>query len=455
MAKEKYEDMVPPQNIEAEKSVLGSILIDNSYLSIVMNHIGENDFYLSIHNKIFNNMLELFKENKPIDIVTLSEQLKKNKELDEIGGVSYLSSLIESVGVASHAEHYAKIVKEKSLLRNLIRVCNDIVKKCFEDSDEGEEIIDWAESEVFNLAQNRVTTGFTSIKDLMEHSFDVIEAMYKKEGGAFGIPTGFIDLDRATGGLHPQEFVIIAGRPGMGKTTFGLNIATNIAISYQKPVAVFSFEMSKEDLMRRILCSEGRINHDKLRKGFIGDREWAALTNAASRLGDAPIYIDDTANLSVLEVKARARRLQAEKGLGLVVIDYLQLMPGRGMRGESRQQEISDICRALKIMAKELNVPVIALSQLSRESEKRKGKDKRPILSDLRDSGSIEQDADLVLFIYREEFYDRGGEHPEWKGIAEIIIGKQRHGASGITINLSFQGEYTRFENLTHRGVPV
>ncbi|RLD18263.1 MAG: replicative DNA helicase [Caldiserica bacterium] len=453
--KEGFEDKAPPQNLDAERSVLGSILIDNSYLPIVLQHIDEEDFYSQAHKKIFFCILELFKENQPIDIITLTEKLKKKKELEEVGGVTYISGLIDSVGVAAHAEEYAKIVKEKSLLRKLIHTCNNIVKKCFEDSERGEEIIDWAESEVFTLAQKKITTGFFSLQEVMERSFEVIEKMWKKGGIGFGIPTGFIDLDRLTGGLHPQEFIVIAGRPGMGKTTFGLNIATNVALNEKIPVAIFSFEMSKEDLVKRILCSEGRVNHDRLRKGMIGDSDFARLTTAASKLADAPIYIDDTANLSVLEVKARSRRLQAEKGLGLVLIDYLQLMPGRGLRADSRQQEISEICRALKIMAKELNIPVIALSQLSRETEKRKGKDKRPVLSDLRDSGAIEQDADLVLFIYRPEVYDTSNEHPEWKGLAEIIIGKQRHGASGVSVNLTFLGEYTRFENLETKGVVI
>lgn len=445
---ERFEDKVPPQDLDAERSVLGSILIDNAWLPVVIHHLDTADFYMDSHRRIYESMLELFSKNTPADLITVSDVLRKKKVFDEVGGSGYLATLMDGVSVASHAEHYAEIVKAKALLRNLIRACHEIIAKSYENAEEGEEVLDWAEAQIFGIAQRIIKTGFTSIQEIMEHSFDVIEEMYKRKGQPPGLSTGFSDLNKLTGGLHPQEYVVIAGRPGMGKTSFGLNIACHVAKAEKRPVAIFSFEMSKDELMKRLLCSEGKVNHEKLRQGYIGERDWEGLTNAAARLAEAPVYIDDTASLSVLEVKARARRLQAEKGLALVVIDYLQMMPGRGNRVESRQQELAEISRALKIMSKELNVPVIALSQLSRESEKRKGDDKRPVLSDIRDSGAIEQDADLVLFIYRKDYYDR--ESADSTNIAEIIIGKQRHGPLG-TVKLVFQGTYTRFENLTLR----
>ncbi len=438
---------IPPQNIEAEQSVLGSMLIEEEAVSKVIDILDRNAFYYETHQDIFDVILDLFNKHKAIDLITVTEELKKRKLIEKIGGAGYLTTLINSVATAANVEHYARIVKEKAILRNLIYVSNQIINDCYRESEEVETILDKAQQNVFNISQKRENKGFINIKEMIPQTIETVESLYHKKRKVPGISSGFIELDRMTNGFFPGQFIIVAGRPSMGKTSFGLNIALSVGIKEKLAVGIFSLEMSKHELLMRLLCTEGRIDAHKIRSGTLSKRDWNALTNAASVLSEAPINIDDTPGISVLEIKSRARRLQAERGLGLIIIDYLQQMPGRTGRAEYRQIELSEISRALKIMAKELNVPVIAISQLSRETEKRKGKDKRPILSDLRDSGAIEQDADMVLFIYREEVYSRENTAPEFENIAEIIIGKQRNGPVGV-VKLAFIKEYTRFENL-------
>ncbi len=444
-------DKVPPQNPDAEKSVLGSMLIEKEAIPKTIGVLKESDFYFETHQQIFKSILELYDKNKAVDLITLAEELKKRKQIESIGGIPYLQGLINSVSTAANVDHYAKIVKEKGVLRNLIKEATGIVTECYSDSREVEKVLDKAEQSIFSISQHRVTPGFVPLSEMVEDTFETIEALFNKKDKVPGIASGFKDLDEKTTGFHSSNLIIVAGRPMMGKTSLALNIAANVAINQKKSVAIFSLEMSRDELFLRFLCSEARVSSKKVRTGYIAKRDWGVLTGAASRLSEAPIYIDDSPSLSVLEMKARARRLQTEKGLDLVIVDYLQLMPGRTGRVEHRQQELSEVSRSLKIMAKELEIPVIALSQLSRETEKRKGKDKRPVLSDLRDSGAIEQDADLVLFIYREELYDQHQEHPELAGVTEVIIGKHRHGKTNEKVALSFLQDYTRFESYSGR----
>jgi len=435
---------LPPQNLEAEQSVLGGILIENYSINKVMEVLKPDDFYREAHRKIYKSLIDLSERDEPADLITLTNELRNNDHLDSIGGASYIASLIDSVPTAANIEYYAKIVKEKAILRKLIQTSTEIITQSYEDRGDVEGFLDEAERAIFDISENRVRPSFYPMRDIVKESFKILERLYEKKELVTGIPSGFKDLDRMTAGFQPSDLIIVAGRPSMGKTAFCLNLAQNAAIQKKIPTAIFSLEMSKEQLGIRMLCSEAHVEGTKLRSGFLSESDWPRLTIAAGNLSDAPIYIDDTAALSILELRAKARRLKIEHGgLGLVIVDYLQLMKGR-TRVESRQQEISEISRSLKALAKELNIPVIAVSQLSRKTEERTGN--RPQLSDLRESGAIEQDADLILFIYRDEIYNRSEENPN-KGKAEIIIGKQRNGPTG-KVDLAFLDKFTTFKEL-------
>jgi len=438
---------LPPQHIEAEQSVLGGILIENYAINKVLEILKPDDFYRESHRKIYEALIVLSERDEPADSITLTNELKNSGHLDSVGGVSYVASLIDLVPTAANIEYYAKIVKEKAILRKLIQTSTEIITQSYEDRGDVEGFLDEAERAIFDISENRVRPSFYPIKDVVKGSFKILERLYEKKELVTGVPSGFKDLDRMTAGFQPSDLIIVAGRPSMGKTAFCLNVAQYAAIEKKTPVAIFSLEMSKEQLVIRMLCSEAHVEGTKLRSGFLSESDWPRLTIAAGNLSDAPIYIDDTAALSVLELRAKARRLKTERGgLGMLIVDYLQLMKGR-TRVESRQQEISEISRSLKALAKELNIPVIAVSQLSRKTEERTGN--RPQLSDLRESGAIEQDADLILFIYRDEVYNRSEENPN-RGKAEIIIGKQRNGPIG-KIELAFLDKFTTFKEL-YRG---
>lgn len=437
---------VPPQNIDAEQSVLGAILIENDAVYNAVEILGVDDFYKEAHRRIFLAMIDLSEKNEAIDLVTITEYLKKKNDLDIAGGATYISQLSNAVPTAANIRYHAKIVHEKAILRNLIHTATEIVTRGYEDTRDVEELLDYAENSIFNISEKKIKPSFTAVKEIIKNSFEAIERLSEKKERVTGAPTGFLDLDLMTSGFQPADLIIVAGRPSMGKTAFCLSIAQHVGIEKGAPVAIFSLEMAKEQLVIRMLCSESRVDSHKLRSGFLSKSDWPRLTTAAGRLSEAPIFIDDSAGTSVLEMKAKARRLKAEHGLSLIVVDYLQLMSGRSdkRRGgsDNREQEISEISRSLKALAKELSVPVIALSQLNRAVESRH--DKRPMLADLRESGAIEQDADVILFIYRDEVYKQTEEN---KGLAEIIIGKQRNGPVG-TVKLAFINSYTRFENL-------
>jgi len=434
---------LPPQNIEAEQSVLGGILIENDAINKVMEILTPEDFYRDAHRKIYNALINLSVRDEPADLITLTNELRKIDQLDAAGGASYIASLIDSVPTAANIEYYAKIVKEKSILRQLIQTSTDIITESYQDRSDVESFLDEAERSIFQISENRVRPSFYPIRDIVKQSFKTLERLYEKKELVTGVPSGFKELDQMTAGFQPSDLIIVAGRPSMGKTAFCLNVVQYAAIEKKTPVAVFSLEMSKEQLVIRLLCSEAHVEGTRLRTGFLSEGDWPRLTIAAGNLSEAPIFIDDTAALSVLELRAKARRLKADQGLGMLIIDYLQLMKGR-TRAESRQQEISEISRSLKAVAKELNIPVIAVSQLSRRTEERTGM--RPQLSDLRESGAIEQDADLILFLYRDEVYNRSEDNPN-RGKAEMIIGKQRNGPTG-KIELAFLSKFTTFKDL-------
>jgi len=432
-----------PHNLEAEQAVLGGILIDNEALYQVLETIKDEDFYRDTHRKIFRAYLELFEQNQPIDLVTVSEYLQNKGELEEIGGATYLASLVEAIPTASNIAYYAKIVKEKAILRKLIACASEIIEQCLSSTDDVEEILDRSERAIFEVAGQRIQTPYFPLKDIIKDTFETLQSFSQKGNYVTGVPTGFTDFDRLTSGLQPADLIIVAGRPSMGKTAFALNIAANAAIKHRIPVAVFSLEMSKEQVAIRMLCAEAKVDTQKFRSGFLADHDWQLLTEAATLLSEAPVFIDDTPAISILELRAKARRLKSEHNIGLVIVDYLQLMKGKG-RAERREQEISEISRSLKALAKELNVPVVALSQLNRRVEERE--DKRPRLADLRESGAIEQDADLIVFLYRDEVYNRREDNPN-RGIAEVIIGKHRNGPIG-KVKLAFLDKFTSFENL-------
>jgi replicative DNA helicase len=434
---------LPPQNLEAEQSVLGGILIENDAINKVLEILTPEDFYRDSHRKIFHALINLSVRDEPADLITLTNELRKMDQLDAAGGASYIASLIDSVPTAANIEYYAKIVKEKSILRQLIQTSTEIITESYQDRSDVESFLDEAERAIFQISENRVRPSFYPIRDIVKQSFKTLERLYEKKELVTGVPSGFKELDQMTAGFQPSDLIIVAGRPSMGKTAFCLNVAQYAAIEKRTPVAVFSLEMSKEQLVIRMLCSEAHVEGTKLRTGFLSEGDWPRLTIAAGNLSEAPIFIDDTAALSVLELRAKARRLKADQGLGMVIVDYLQLMKGR-TRADNRQQEISEISRSLKAVAKELNIPVIAVSQLSRRTEERTGM--RPQLSDLRESGAIEQDADLILFLYRDEVYNRSEDNPN-RGKAEVIIGKQRNGPTG-KIELAFLSKFTTFKDL-------
>ncbi len=434
---------LPPQSIEAEESVLGGVLLDNSALDRAVEVLSPDDFYREAHRKIMRAMIDLSQRSEPVDLITLTEALKARGELSDIGGATYLAELVDKVPTAANVAFYARIVHQKSVLRSLIQTATEIATAGYESSADVEQFLDDAEHKIFAISERKARPTFFRIRDIMVDSMKAIEEMYERKELVTGIPTSFVDLDRMTAGLQPSDLIIIAGRPSMGKTAFALNIAQNVALNPKSKtgVAVFSLEMSKEQLALRLLCGEARVDMSKVRSGFAQDRDFPKLVTAAGRLSDAPIYIDDTPALSVLELRAKARRLKRERDahLGLILVDYLQLM--RGHTGaDNREQEISGISRALKALAKELGLPVVALSQLNRQVETRA--DKRPIMADLRESGAIEQDADVIAFLYRPIVYDKNAE----ERAAEVIIAKQRNGPIG-TVNLTFMPEYTRFEN--------
>ncbi|MDF1525505.1 MAG: replicative DNA helicase [bacterium] len=434
---------VPPQNLEAERAVLGAILMDNESIYAVMEILDSSAFYQPSHRLIFSTMLELSERGDPIDIVTLAERLRSGGGLDKAGGPDYIPTLADEVPTAAGVVNYATIVREKATLRSLIEASTEIVHNCFETPGEVDQVLDDAERRIFAISEERIRSGFLSMKEIVKSSFKTIELLYEKKEHITGVPSGFADIDDLTSGFQPSDLIIIAGRPSMGKTAFCLSIAQYASMHKEKTVAVFSLEMAKEQLVMRMLCSEARIDAHRLRSGFLGQTDWPKLSTAAGRLADAAIYIDDTPAINSMEMRAKTRRLKAEKGLDLVIVDYLQLMSGR--RSDSREQEISEISRSLKALAKELGIPVLALSQLNRGVESRV--DKRPILADLRESGAIEQDADVIMFIYRDEVYNKDTMD---KGIAEVIIGKQRNGPVG-TKKLTWLDKYTRFEDLTTR----
>jgi replicative DNA helicase len=437
---------VPPQSLEAEESILSAILVANDTLPEILEILSPKDFYRSSHQKIFTAITELFSRNDPIDLVTLTNILRERGWLEEIGGATYLANLVDTVPLAVNAQHYAKIVHDKACLRQLIEKSNAIAKRCFEDRGDVENVIDYAESSIFEISENKIKPAFYPIGKIIEVNIDALEERQGNKALVTGVATGYTKLDELTAGLQKSDLIILAGRPGMGKTAFALNIAKNSAVDTNIPVAIFSLEMSKEQLSFRMLSSEARIDSSRLRRGFITQDDWIKITDAAGFLSQAPIFIDDSPNITVLEIRAKSRRLKMENDIGLIIIDYLQLMKGR-ISAERRDLEISEISRSLKALAKELNIPVLALSQLNRKLEERS--DKRPQLADLRESGALEQDADVVAFIYRDELYNKDENNPN-KGKAEIILAKQRNGPTGTAI-LTFLDTYTRFENFIPR----
>ena len=440
-----------PHNLEAEKSVLGAILIHNDAFNHAAELIDSRDFFRDAHRRIFDKMVMLSERSQAIDLITLKEELQRSGELEEVGGPAYIASLADGVPRSANVEHYARIVKEKATLRNLIHSANRILTTAYQAEEDADDILDGAERAIFEIAEDRIREGFVPLRDLVQSSFATIEKLQQHKGLVTGVPTGFADLDEMTSGLQPSDLVLVAARPSMGKTSFVLNIAQHVGIQTGMTVGFFSLEMSKEQLFMRMLTSEARIDAHRFRSGYLNEKDYGRLSHALGTLAEARVFIDDTASIGVLEMRAKARRLQAEHGLHLLIIDYIQLMQGRG-RFESRQQELASISRSLKGLAKELKVPVVALSQLSRAPEARS--DHRPQLSDLRESGALEQDADLVMFIYRDDQYrtEDGQPNQTAEGIAEIIVGKQRNGPTGVA-KLAFIKEHTRFENLAQGAV--
>ena len=433
---------IPPQDIEAEQAVIGSMLTDVEAVNIAIESLKPEDFYREDHKLIYEAITNIYNRAEPIDIITLKAELTTMGKFDAVGGLEYLASLPDKVPTTTNVSRYVKIVEDKSMLRNLIKTADEIKESGYDEQEAIEDIMDNAERSIFNIMEKKNAKGYTSIKDILVESFNQLEELYNRKEYITGVPSGFTDLDRRTAGFHGSELILIAARPAMGKTAFALNIATHAAVRGNIPVAVFSLEMSKEQLGNRILCSEALVDSNKIRTGELNEEEWGKLAQTSGELSNAKIFVDDTPGLNVMEIRARSRKLKLEKGIGLIVIDYLQLITGNARRGGSREQEIAEISRSLKILAKELEVPVIALSQLSRAVEARP--DHRPMLSDLRESGSIEQDADIVMFIYRDDYYN---EDSEKKGIAEVIIAKQRSGSTG-TVELAWLPSYTKFANL-------
>ena len=440
---------LPPHNTEAEQAVLGGVFLRNDIFHTLVDIISDEDFYSPVHRIIYQSFQELYRRREPVDLVTVAEYLQSRGQLDEIGGSVYLASLAESVASASNAVFHAQIVRDKSVRRRLIQTSSEILTDCFEAAQDTESLLDQAEQQIFSIAESKGKPVFMSSKDLVNRVFEQLEMRAGQGEMVTGVPTGYTDFDQMTAGLQKSDLIILAARPSMGKTALALNMGMRAAIRHDVPVAIFSLEMSMDQLMMRLLGCHGRVDLSRLRSGFLNDEDWAKLYQAAEDLSRAPIFIDDTPALSTMEIRARCRRLKAEKGVGLVIVDYLQLMRS-SHKTDSREQEISDISRSLKAIAKELDVPVIALSQLNRKVEERS--DKRPMISDLRESGAIEQDADVIAFIYRDAAYNKAEENPN-KNIAEIIIGKQRNGPVGM-LRLAYFGQYTVFDNLTEVGMP-
>jgi replicative DNA helicase len=440
---------LPPQNLEAEESILSAVLIDNDTLLDVLEVLAPEDFYKSAHQKIFAAVAELFRKSEPVDLVTLSNILRAQNRLEEIGGATYLARLVDTVPLAVNAQHYAKIVHDKACLRRLIEKSNKIARRCFEDSDDVDNIIDFAESSIFEISENKIKPSFYHIGKIIEGNIDALEERQGSKALVTGVATGFTKIDELTAGFQQSDLIILAGRPGMGKTAFALNIAQHAAVGANIPVALFSLEMSKEQLSMRMLSSEAQIDSAKMRRGFISQNDWMKITDAAGVLAEAPIFIDDSPDITALEIRTKSRRLKMDQNIGMVIVDYIQLMKGSAS-AERRDLEISEISRSLKALAKELSIPVVALSQLNRELEKRS--DKRPQLSDLRESGALEQDADVVAFIYRDELYNKDENNPK-KGTAEIIVAKQRNGPTGFA-PLKFWDAYTRFGDLSPQDYP-
>jgi replicative DNA helicase len=434
-----------PHNLEAERSVLGAILLHNDAFNLAAEVVDAKDFYRDAHRRIFDKMVKLVERGGAIDLVTLKEELGRSGDLDEVGGPAYITALVDGLPRYMNVEHYARIVKEKATLRNLIFSATKILATAYEAEEEADVILDQAEHAIFEIADDKVRDGFVSLRDLAQSSLDTIEKLHARKELVTGVPTGFTDLDELTSGLQASDLIIVAGRPSMGKTSLVLNIAQHVGTKTAKTVGMFSLEMSKEQLFLRLLTAEARIDAQRMRRGFLGERDWGRLSQAIGTLSEAKIFIDDTPSIGILEMRAKCRRLASEHELDLVIIDYIQLMQGRG-RFENRTLELASISRSLKGLAKELRVPIVVLSQLSRAPESRA--DHRPQLSDLRESGALEQDADVVVFIYREDLYaDKSQPPADNEGVAELIIGKQRNGPTGV-VKLAFIREYTRFENL-------
>ncbi|PLR67710.1 MULTISPECIES: replicative DNA helicase [Bacillaceae] len=449
---EIFDDRIPPQNIEAEQAVLGAIFLEPASLITASEILIPEDFYRASHQKIYNVMLKLADKGEPVDLVTVTSELADANILEEIGGVSYLSDLANAVPTAANIEYYGRIVEEKSILRRLIRTATTIAQDGYSREDEVDVLLNEAEKNIMEVSQRKNAGAFQNIKDVLVQTYDNIELLHTRKGDITGIATGFTELDRMTAGFQRNDLIIVAARPSVGKTAFALNIAQNVATKTDENVAIFSLEMGADQLVMRMLCAEGNINAQNLRTGNLTPEDWGKLTMAMGSLSDSGIFIDDTPGIRVSEIRAKCRRLKQESGLGMILIDYLQLIQGSGRNKDNRQQEVSEISRTLKSLARELKVPVIALSQLSRGVEQRQ--DKRPMMSDIRESGSIEQDADIVAFLYRDDYYDKESEN---KNIIEIIIAKQRNGPVG-TVSLAFVKEYNKFVNLERRfddaGVP-
>ena len=445
MANTAVAERTLPHNLEAERSVLGAILLHNDAFNLAAEVIDSSDFYRDAHRRIFEKMVALAERGDAIDLVTLKEELSRSGEVDEIGGPAYIASLVDGVPRSTNVEHYARIIKEKATLRNLIFSANKIVASAYEAEEEADVILDQAEHAIFAIADDKVRDGFVSMRHLAQNSLETIEKLHARKELITGVPTGFTDLDEMTSGLQPADLVIIAARPSMGKTSLVLNMAQHVGTRTDRSVGIFSLEMSKEQLFLRMLTGEARIDAHRLRGGYLGERDWGRLSQAIGTLSEARIFIDDSPSIGVLEMRAKCRRLKSEHGLHLVIVDYIQLMQGRG-RFENRTLELASISRSMKGLAKELSVPIVVLSQLSRAPESRS--DHRPQLSDLRESGALEQDADVVMFIYREDVYaDKNAPPADSQGVAELIIGKQRNGPTGV-VKLAFIREFTRFENL-------
>ena len=435
---------IPPHDIDAEQAVLGSMLTDKEAVNAAIESLKEDAFYRDDNRIIFQAIVNLYSKSEPIDIITLKDELESMDKFEQVGGYEYLASLPDKVPTTANVQKYIKIVEEKSILRNLIKTANEIIELGYDPTEDVEDIMDGAEKKIFDIMQSKNQKGYTPIKDVLVESFTKLEELYNRKQHITGVPTGFAELDYKTAGLHGSELILVAARPAMGKTAVALNFPTNAALRGNAPVAIFSLEMSKDQLVNRILCSEAMVDSNKVRTGKLDEDDWVKLAGAIGPLSEAEMYIDDTPGISVMEIRTKCRKLKMEKNIGLVVIDYLQLVQGN-KRTASREQEISEISRSLKILAKEINVPVIALSQLSRAVEQRP--DHRPMLSDLRESGAIEQDADIVMFLYRDDYYNKESEK---KDIAEVIIAKQRGGQTG-TVELLWMGNYTKFVNLERR----